>query len=220
MAISAFKDRYKSDAKIISDRAFYCVVAATLFFGFFVNAMEVIFLYDYFATWNVVVFTIVYVVMLIVGVLINVISRNPIVSFIGYCMVVLPIGALLSLVVPYTSYKVVRSAFLATSLITGAMVLLAILYPKIFYSMIQVVGICLIIALIYQLFAVFTGFGIGSIIDWLVVLLFCCYIGFDVSLARNRPKTLDNAVDSACGLYLDIINLFVRLLAIMSRNNR
>jgi FtsH-binding integral membrane protein len=219
MAITAFKDRYNTDGKLISDRAFYCVVAATLFFGFFVNAIEVIFLFDFFASWNVFVFTIVYIVMALAGVLINVISRNPIISFIGYCMVVLPIGALLSLVLPLYGYYVVRSAFLACAFVTGAMVLLAIVYPKIFYSMIQIVGLCLLIALIYQFIAIFTGFGIGGIIDWLIVLLFCCYIGLDVSYARNRPKTLDNAVDSACGLYLDIINLFIRLLAIISRNS-
>ena len=34
----------------------------------------------------------------------------------------------------------------------------------------------------------------------------------DWAKAQEKPKTLDNAVDSAVDLYLDIINLFVRLL--------
>ncbi|KGK42996.1 hypothetical protein LH51_02440, partial [Nitrincola sp. A-D6] len=31
------------------------------------------------------------------------------------------------------------------------------------------------------------------------------------------PKTLDNAVDSAAALYMDIINLFLRILRILGR---
>lgn len=144
MALSIFKNRYSSaDAKFISDKAFYAVVAATLLSGFAVNALEVILLGDIISQWvygggNYLIFVICYFVMAIAGVCINSFSRKPLLSFIGYC---------------------------------------------------------------------------------LVVLIFCCYIGFDISLAKSRPKTLDNAVDSACGLYLDIINLFIRLLAIFGRND-
>ena len=49
--------------------------------------------------------------------------------------------------------------------------------------------------------------------DWVVALIFCGYIGYDWVEAQNKYKTLDNAVDSAMDLYLDIINLFVRLLS-------
>ena len=31
------------------------------------------------------------------------------------------------------------------------------------------------------------------------------------------PKTVDNAVDCALDIYLDIINIFIRLLALLSR---
>ena len=85
----------------------------------------------------------------------------------------------------------------------------------------KVLSISLFVALIWSIINMFTGFASTSMVwlDWIVVLIFCCYVGFDVSLARNRPKTLDNAVDSACGLYLDLINIFIRLLAIFGRNH-
>jgi FtsH-binding integral membrane protein len=133
---------------------------------------------------------------------------------------VLPIGALLSLALPAYSYTTIRSAFLATAFLTIAMTLIAVIRPQIFYAVYQVLIVCLFVALIYQIVAIFAGFGNNTFVDWLVVMLFCCYIGFDVSLARNRPKTLDNAIDSACGLYMDIINIFVRLLSIIARNDR
>lgn len=215
MAISVFgRNRYADpEARLISDKLFYVIMSATLLFGFAVNAAEVFFLADRIAGWNPVVFFIVYLVMAVAGILINAFSRNPAVSFIGYCLVVLPIGAMLALVVPSYAFGVVRSAFAVTTL-------LAVLYPAFFASMWRVLAVSLFIALIWALVNMVTGFLSSTMVwlDWLVVLVFCCYVGFDVSLARNRPKTLDNAVDSACGLYLDLINLFLRLLIIFGRN--
>ena len=47
--------------------------------------------------------------------------------------------------------------------------------------------------------------------------IFSLYIGFDWSRAQVMSKTLDNAVDAAVQIYLDIINLFIRLLKIMGK---
>ncbi|MBT7579493.1 MAG: hypothetical protein HN633_12065, partial [Candidatus Marinimicrobia bacterium] len=47
--------------------------------------------------------------------------------------------------------------------------------------------------------------------------IFCGYIGYDWGRANQIPKTLDNAVDSAAALYMDIINLFLRVLRILGR---
>ena len=54
-------------------------------------------------------------------------------------------------------------------------------------------------------------------INVVVALIFCLYIGFDWARAQRRPCTADNAIDSACALYLDIINLALRILASRSR---
>ena len=53
--------------------------------------------------------------------------------------------------------------------------------------------------------------------DWVVAAIFCGYIGYDWGRANAIPKTLDNAIDSAASLYIDIIILFMRILRIMAR---
>lgn len=55
--------------------------------------------------------------------------------------------------------------------------------------------------------------------DWAVALIFCGYIGFNWVRANEMPRTLDNAIDCAAELYLDIINLFVRILQNMSNKD-
>lgn len=220
MASSIFKNRFPDTGTYISEKTFYLVISSTLFFGFVVNALEVTLMRDIFLAWNPVAFYITYIVMLIAGVLINVFSRKPLLSFIGYCMVVLPVGALLSIVLPEFAPTTVSSAFIATSLVTAVMILLAIVRPQIFYKAWMIISVCLFVSLLWSLIALFTPFRSAFVwLDWLIVALFCCYIGLDVSWAKNRPKTLDNAVDSACALYLDIINVFIRLLQIFSRND-
>lgn len=230
MAFTAFRrDRFNDirNAKLITDRTFYLIIAAVLFIGFAVNAIEVFFfadiIFDFVATGaNVLWFFIIYIVMCIVGICINAFSRNPVLTFAGYCLVVLPVGALLALIVPTYSFGVVRSAFLVTAIFAVIFGMLAILCPRVFYSLWKVLAVSLFIALVWSLISLFTGayFSSGYVwLDWLIVLIFCCYIGFDVSFARNRPKTVNNAVASACGLYLDIANVFIRLLIIFGRRN-
>ncbi len=67
------------------------------------------------------------------------------------------------------------------------------------------------------MYQIFVLRQVSAWIDWVVVLIFCGYIGYDWGRANQIPKTLDNAVDSAAALYMDIINLFLRILRILGR---
>lgn len=218
MANGIMQRRFGTEGRALSDRAFYLLIGAALLFGFFVNALEVMFLTDFFLSWNPTVFLIVYLVMVIVGCIMSVWSRNPVISFIGYCMVVLPLGAVLSIYLPAFTYKTITSAFLVTTFLSLFMIILALVYPRVFNSIFALLGIAVLVALIYQIVAIFTGFGNNTWVDWLIVLLFSAYVGFDVSLARVRPKTVNNAVASACAIYMDLIYVFIRLVAIFGRH--
>ena len=72
--------------------------------------------------------------------------------------------------------------------------------------------------IVVEIVALLLGFAVGWI-DFIVVGIFTLYVGFDWSRAQAYPKTIDNAVDSAIDIYMDIINLFVRILSILSRHD-
>ena len=218
MANGIMQRRLGTEGRALSDRAFYLLIGAALLFGFFVIALEVMFLTDFFLSWNPTVFLIVYLVMVIVGCIMSVWSRNPVISFVGYCMVVLPLGAVLSIYLPAFTYKTITSAFLVTTFLSLFMIILALVYPRVFNSIFALLGIAVLVALMYQIVAIFTGFGNNTWVDWLIVLLFSAYVGFDVSLARVRPRTVNNAVASACAIYMDLIYVFIRLVAIFGRH--
>jgi FtsH-binding integral membrane protein len=91
------------------------------------------------------------------------------------------------------------------------------MYPGFFRSIARGLFIALICTIIVELVMVFVFKMHHEIIDWIVVLIFCGYIGYDWARANAIPKTVDNAIDSAASLYIDIINLFLRLVRIMGR---
>ncbi|HHK8610700.1 TPA: Bax inhibitor-1 family protein, partial [Vibrio parahaemolyticus] len=100
---------------------------------------------------------------------------------------------------------------------TGMMMLLGTIFPAFFQRIAGVLTIALVVVLVVELFQIFVLGIHQEWIDWAVVILFCGYIGYDWGRANQIPKTIDNAVDSAAALYMDIINLFLRILRIMGR---
>ena len=64
-------------------------------------------------------------------------------------------------------------------------------------------------------------FHVDTVIyDVVVAGIFALYIGFDIYRSQQFEKTVDNAVDCALDIYLDIANLFIRLLSIIAKSKR
>lgn len=59
--------------------------------------------------------------------------------------------------------------------------------------------------------------GISGIFNWVFVLIFGGNIGYDWYRAQNVAPTADNAIDCTCARYMDIVNLFIRLLRIFEK---
>ena len=97
------------------------------------------------------------------------------------------------------------------------MMCLGTLFPAFFQKISGVLTIALLLVIVVELIEIFIFNTHHGILDWIVVLIFCGYIGYDWGRANQIPKTVDNAVDSAAALYMDIINLFLRILRILGR---
>jgi FtsH-binding integral membrane protein len=58
------------------------------------------------------------------------------------------------------------------------------------------------------------GRAAHTLLDWIGVILFSGYIVFDFNRAQELPKNLDNAMDCGVAVFLDMINLLVRLVSL------
>ena len=205
----------------ISVRRYNAVMLLTLMWGFLVNTVMVY----YFAIPIMRLLSgvgplwifIGYFVLAIAGIAISARSTNPWISFLGYNLLVLPIGVLLCLILPGIPVAIVTKALLLTGIVTATMTLLGLVAPNVFLGMGRTLFIALIVGILAELVATFLFHYSGTAFDWLFVVLFSGYIGYDVAKSQIYPKTVDNAVDCALDIYLDIINIFIRLLALLSR---
>ena len=208
--------------EIIGVRAYNAILLGVLLWGLLVNMILCALVGDLYWTVNPIVFLVLYLVLVFGGISLTARSRNPWLSFLGYNMVVLPFGLVISgLVSSYGGIgsQVVRDAFLYTLLISLGMMAVVMIRPQLFeklggalFGFLIGLVICEVVLLLLRVDQVVT--------DWVAAGLFSLYIGYDIYRSQRFAKTVDNAVDCALDIYLDVANLFVRLLEIMNRREK
>ena len=217
MEVSVF-DRTSTTDPTINATVYNLIIGLTLCWGFVVNWLMVTNIApEAIASINPWIFFIGYFASCFFGIYLFNSSTNPVVSFIGYNFVVIPFGLIINLVVSRYDAALVSEAIRITGFVTVAMMCLGSMFPAFFKRISGALTIALLLVIVVELIEIFV-FGIHhGIIDWIVVLIFCGYIGYDWGRANQIPKTVDNAIDSAAALYMDIINLFLRILRILGR---
>lgn len=204
------------NVKTLSRSAYNCVIGLTLLWGFLVNYLIVTNIpVKSVEAIHPAIFLAMYFLCCIIGTIMFNESKNPIISFIGYNLVVVPFGFVLNLFVSGFDSNIIAQALLTTGLVTALMLIITTIKPEWFDGL----GTCLLMSLITvvitEIVLLIIGIDLG-VIDWLVAFIFSLYIGYDWQQASDKEKTLDNAIDSAAELYIDIINLFVRVVSILA----
>jgi FtsH-binding integral membrane protein len=206
--------------EIVSDRTYNMYLGGTVAYGLLMNILICKNLTGFALSIHPLALLLGYFACVIAGSIISSKSQDPLVSFLGYNLVVLPVGLVLSTVIyaygGLSSY-IVLQAFVYTAGITCTMICLSILFPQFFskiggYLFSGLIGLILV-ELVLMLFGVQQNVtAIAS------AVLFSGYIGYDYWRAQQYPKTINNAVDSALDIYLDIVNLFLRILQILGNS--
>lgn len=208
---------------IISDRLYNLTIGAVLLWGFLMNYLIVNFVpFEAVSQIHPVVFMIGYFVSSFAGIMIYSSSENPWISFVGYNLVVLPIGLLLAIILPlYAAMDpvLIPRAIAMTGMVTAGMMFLGGAFPSFFLSIGRILFISLFLGILVVFGMRLMGTYKPGMFDGLFVVIFSGYIGYDWARANAIPKTFDNAVDSAASLYLDIINLFLTILRLMSNRD-
>lgn len=215
---SSVFDRTDVSGNLVSAGIYNLAIGLVLCWGFFINWLMVKGIpAATIAGLDIRLFLIGYFASCFFGVYLYNKSGNPVVSFIGYNFVVVPLGLVVNLVVSRYDSALVLDAVRITGTVTFLMMLFGSMFPAFFQRISGALTISLLIVIVVELVEIFLlGIHHGSI-DWIVALIFCGYIGYDWGRANSIPKTLDNAIDGAAALYMDIINLFLRVLRILGR---
>tara|TARA_Y100001934_G_scaffold254863_1_gene321237 strand:- start:893 stop:1570 length:678 start_codon:yes stop_codon:yes gene_type:complete len=211
-------DRRETDQPLIARGTYNLLIGATLCWGFGLNWWMVQNIPpETPLAWGFWPFIIGYFICCMTGVALFQGSDQPLISFLGYNLVVVPFGLVVNVVVSQYDPSLVVEAMKVTGLITIIMMSFGSLFPTFFLGLGRILFISLLAMIIVELLAIFVFDWDRNLIDWIVAGIFCGYIGYDWARAQRIPSTLDNAIDSAASIYMDIINLFLRILRIMGR---
>lgn len=214
-------NQYVSANTIINDRLYNMIMGGTVLYGIVLNIIMYLMFGDMTKDINPLAFLIGYFACCFIGIIMSSKSDNPIISFIGYNLVVVPVGTILSSAIEAyggLDSTIVFQAFIITAGITFCMIGASMIYPQ-FFSKLGGILLGLLIGLIITELLLML-FRIPQIITaWIGAIIFSLYIGYDFWKSQEYPKTVDNAIDSALDIYLDIINLFIKILEILGSSN-
>lgn len=112
----------------------------------------------------------------------------------------------------------INTAFTATAAITFVFGALGVTFPK-FFQRVYGIGFGILLAtILVEIVLMFMGVS-QTITDLIVIVVFAGFIGYDTYVATTVPPTLPNAVLMASNLFVDIINVFLRILNILGRRD-
>lgn len=203
---------------VISANAFYGIMAFVLFYGLGGTAILAYEAIQYgFMPTNIWIILGLGLGIPLLGIFIAVQSSNPIISFFGYNLVIIPFGILLGPILNQYTTDSVMNAFGLTAGVALFMGLLGSIFPQFFSKLGPALFLSLAALLLVSIAQIFIPQLRLGVIDYIGAGIFSLYIGYDMYRANSMPKTVDNAVDICIDLYLDIINLLLFILKIIGK---
>ena len=125
-----------SNANILSARMYNLTLGGVVLYGLLTNVLMYFVFGDAALQLNPIVFIIGYFVCAITGTVISVMSNNPAISFLGYNLVVVPVGLVVGIVVKSFvkngDASLVFQAIVLTVIITSTMIALSTALSKVF----------------------------------------------------------------------------------------
>lgn len=228
---SSFQSRmtYRDGALELSESRYNLAIGATLAWGFFLNylilqfAQPAILNLIYTSPMGYSTFMIGFLIAYFALVTIGsgmVRSYDPVKCFIGYNLIALPVGVVVSIAMIGYDPGLVTRAALSTAIVTLSMMILSMVFPNLFTRVGPSLGIALLAVIVVESLSMLLFRANVTLLDWVVVGIMCLYIGYDWVRANSVQRTATNAIAAASALYLDIINIFLRLLRILARSQR
>lgn len=211
--------------KRMSLRGYSLALTGLVLLGFVVMAFEASMFSDVTFMLHVInnymLYSIVCFAISIVGLIMMSIARRSQsvgLSLAGYGIFVASFGFTASLLVMMYDVQTISTAFLATAVIVAVFGCLGIAFPQFFQRIAGVLGGVLLALIVAQIVMMFIGAD-QTWIDLAVIVVFCGFIGYDFHMAMSVEPTLVNAVFAASNLFLDIINVFIRVLSLLGRRD-
>ena len=217
----SIKDNAKNNLniKILTNRTYNLLCGFVILYGLILNYLLCTYGLELAMTIKPMILIVSYISFGVLGSTLAILSKKATISFIGYNLLVIPAGLVLSLALQeYGGIDsiIVKQSFLYTSSVIMVMITLGVIFPKLFEKLERILFISFMGLFITYLIIII--FHIDNIIiSWIASIIYSLYIGYDIYKSQQINKTADNAVDCAINVYVDIIVLFLNILDILGK---
>lgn len=209
---------FEADGTLISTKQYNLTIGLTIAAGFLIDFLMAFYLAPQILSLPLIGVIIAYFVMSLGGMYVVHKSSSAFVSICGFLVMAAGMGLVLTFILNAYELSSVYLAFGITAVITVIMAVCATLFEQFFLSLGRGLFFGLLIAIVVELVCTFLFPGMLMAMDYAVILLFCGFIGFDWARAQQFPKTVNNAVASAADLFVDIVNVLIRVLEIVGKS--
>ena len=162
----------------LTDKTYNLAIGLTLIIGILVDLAITYYLTDAVLRMNPILMLVIYLAGSFGCTFVIYRSAKPVVSFLGFLGLSVCMGLLLTYFLTMYDVVSIQLAFTLTGGVFVVMVLLATLFPTFFLSIGRGLGITLLITIVIEVIASFLFRGALMITDYIVVLIFCGYVGF------------------------------------------
>lgn len=136
----------------------------------------------------------------------------------GFALFTLTFGATTALALTHYSVGTIAYAFLITACLSGIFLIAGVTFPEFFSRIGGVLLIGLIGLFIVEFVAVVFFHANQTLFDYIAIALFCGFLGYDAYVMSQDAPTVPNAIFYATDIFLDIVNILIRILNILDRD--
>lgn len=171
-----------------------------------------------FSTANPIIMLVVYIVGTIAGIALMGVGKSKqsvAISLVGYGIFTLTFGGTLALLLTQYSIGTISYAFAITACVSGIFLLLGVMFPAFFASIGRMLFGALIAVIVVEFVAVVFFHASQTIFDYIVIAIFCGFLGYDSYRMSIDQPTVPNAIWYASDIYIDIVNILIRVLDLL-----
>lgn len=195
-----------------------------MFLGLLATALVAIYTYSTGLYLNI-SYGVVGIIEIAVVILFSLLFRKlpPIVVTILFFIYALINGVTMSVIFAAFDISTIGFAFLITALLFAGLCAYGHFTKKDMSKIGSILTVALVIGLIVSIINIFIGSTIVDIVlDWVILLIFCGLTVYDINKIKKMEQYLDVDPEKmyvyfAMDLYLDFINIFIRLISILGR---
>ncbi len=137
------------------------------------------------------------------------------ITLVGYVIFMLTFGISISFALQRFNIGTIYYAFGITACISAIFLIAGVTFPEFFSRIGGVLFISLFALIIVEFVAVFLFHANQTIFDWIGIFIFCGFLGYDSYVMSSDEPTVSNAIFHAVSIYIDIVNILLRVLDLL-----